>query len=223
MQQSASAAAAAAMAAPGEGASGPAGDGDSHEAASTAPAAAAGLPAELSLAPQPALEAMAAAAPTEAAAAAAASTAARGVTEGSEAAAVLGSGPVTLDTFRKLLGLLTNQREEIDALLPHCDIGSVRVDAVQLRAALLPWPERRMGEMREMLPRLAGGAPTGSGALTRATVMTMMTGGLVATAVMTSSQWSTAKRLTLACARLHFRLSTPHLTLLIGSRRTALQ
>lgn len=70
----------------------------------------------------------------------------------------LGAGPVTLETFGKLLALLSGQLRDMEALPPARDIGAVRVDAQQLRAALLPWPERRLREMREMLPSLAGGA-----------------------------------------------------------------
>jgi len=70
----------------------------------------------------------------------------------------LEAGPVTLEIFQKLLLLLTSQTKEMEALAAHCDVGSVRVDASRLKAALLPWPERRLRELREMLPSLAGGA-----------------------------------------------------------------
>jgi hypothetical protein len=68
-----------------------------------------------------------------------------------------GGGPVTLETFRGLLAKLSKQNSEMDALPPHCDVGGVRVNTGRLRAALLPWPERRAAEMRAMLPSLAGG------------------------------------------------------------------
>jgi hypothetical protein len=66
-------------------------------------------------------------------------------------------GPVTLGTFKRLLGLLRGQQQAMAVLPAQADVGSIRVDARRLQAALLPWPERRMKELAEMLPQLAGG------------------------------------------------------------------
>ncbi len=77
--------------------------------------------------------------------------------EDTGAAAPAEPAPVTLESFQKLLVSLSDQIESMRALPAFSDVGAVRVDAARLKAALLPWPERQLGELREMLPQLASG------------------------------------------------------------------
>jgi hypothetical protein len=121
-----------------------------HSASATLAAAEDGAPQDASSASAPA-----AALPAEPSLTAPAAQAAAG----REAAAGVAKdgAPVTLESFRRLLVMLAKQKNEMEALAAHCDVGSVRVDAGRLKAALLPWPELRAEELRRMLPRLAGG------------------------------------------------------------------
>lgn len=62
---------------------------------------------------------------------------------------------VTLETFRKLMDMLAEQRNRMEALADYRDVSIVRVNCHKLKAALLPAPNTSLAQIHAMLPALS--------------------------------------------------------------------
>lgn len=66
-------------------------------------------------------------------------------------------GYVTLATFKQLLDRLLQQKADIEDLLPASSIDIMKLNVAGLNQSLLPWPQKRLAELHQVLPVLAAG------------------------------------------------------------------